>query len=40
LAFVIADHETVAVVPVILDAVTEVGACGDEPWLATILIYP
>jgi hypothetical protein len=33
-------HETVAAVLVMLDAATEVGACADEPWLATILIYP
>lgn len=39
-AFVIALHDTVALFEVTLDAVTEVGACADEPWFPTTLMYP
>jgi hypothetical protein len=33
-------QDTVAVVPVTLDDEIGVGACADEPWLATIVKYP
>ena len=33
-------HDTVALFEVTLDAVTEVGACADEPWFPTTLMYP